>query len=586
MKQLIEQLLEQALLQLQQSMPILAHLPIIQLDRPKDKQHGDFASNIALVLAKQAQCSSRGLAEKVVALIPPSSSIEKIEIAGPGFINFYLAEQALTTVVNTILKEKEKFGLSQVGAGQKVMVEFVSANPTGPLHVGHGRGACYGAAVSDLLASQGFDVYREYYVNDAGRQMDILATSVWLRYLELHQASFVFPSNGYKGEYIIDIAKKLQSTFQESLCRSVDDVFKAVPPDLTEDGQGDKEAHIDALIANAKQLLAAGFDQVHHLALTEILNDIQEDLASSGVQMQNYFSEKALVASGELAREIERLKAKGLLYEKEGAWWFKSTDYGDEKDRVVVRANGQHTYFATDIVYHIKKFERGFHKIIDVFGADHHGYVERIRASVEAAGYNCDAFRILLVQFATLYRGEERVQMSTRSGSFVTLRELRDEIGKDALRFFYVLRKCDQHMDFDLELAKSKSNDNPVYYIQYVHARACSILRQLEQKGGRFDEARALAHLSLLNTEHEQALLSTLSRYPELLQCAALQFEPHLLANYLKTLAQDFHGCYNAHQILVDEEDLRQARLGLLLSVQQVIANGLILLGVSTPEQM
>ncbi len=586
MKHLIEQLFQQALARLQEEMPGLDNPPLIQLDRPKDKRHGDFACNIALVLAKQVQWPPRAVAEKIVKLIPASASIQKIEIAGPGFINVYLAEQALTAVVKTIFQQKEGFGLSQEGVGQKVMVEFVSANPTGPLHVGHGRGACYGAAVSDLLASQGFEVYREYYVNDAGRQMDILATSVWLRYLELSGKQFAFPSNGYKGEYIIDIAKKLQASVHSTLVKPISDVFAGVPPDLSEDGQGDKEAHIDALIANAKHLLGEAFDRVHHLALTDILDDIKEDLACSGVNMQSYFSEKTLVDSGELARQIESLKAKGLLYEKEGAWWFRSTESGDEKDRVVVRANGQHTYFATDIAYHIKKFERGFHKIIDIFGADHHGYIARIKASVAAAGYNRDDFHILLVQFATLYRGEERVQMSTRSGSFVTLRELRDEIGRDALRFFYVMRKCDQHMDFDLELAKSKSNDNPVYYIQYAYARVCSVFKQLDQKAWLFDQAEALAHLDRLTTEHEQAILSTLAQYPETLRHAALQFEPHLLANYLKSLAQDFHAYYNAHQILGDDEDLRQARLGLLLSVQQVIANGLRLLGVSTPEQM
>lgn len=585
MKDVLEKAINQALMVLLQENSADISLPSIQITRTKDKQHGDFACNVALLLAKPLKQKPRNIAEKLVACLPANPVIEKVDIAGPGFINFYLTNSALVDVIKTILSEKEQFGHSQIGQQEKVLVEFVSANPTGALHVGHGRGACYGAAVSDLLATQGFDVHREYYVNDAGRQMDILAVSVWLRYLALNSAQFDFPSNGYKGDYIIDIAKKLQAMENTALIKPLEEVFEAVPAD-EKAGEGDKEAHINALIHNAKMLLGDGFNAVHQLALTEILDDIKEDLSSFGIEMQVYFSEKGLVESGDLAKGIEHLKGKGLLYEKEGAWWFKATDYGDEKDRVVVRANGQHTYFATDLVYHVNKFERGFKRIIDIFGADHHGYVARIKAGVQAAGYSAEAFTVLLVQFATLYRGKERVQMSTRSGSFVTVRALREDVGKDAARFFYTMRKADQHMDFDLALAKSKSNENPVYYIQYAHARICSVLRQMVEKGFAYDEAQGLANLATLTSEHEQKLTSTLAAYPELLQKSALNYEPHSLANYLRTLANDLHVYYNAQQVLVDDASVRQARISLLSAVKQVIANGLSLLGVSTPEKM
>lgn len=584
MKEQIQQFIIDAVANLNAAESLALSAERMQINRPKERSHGDFACNIAMVTAKQAGLNPRELAQKIIDHLP-AEHFSQIEIAGPGFINFYLQQDALHSVIATILKQQQQFGLSNIGQQQKVLVEFVSANPTGPLHVGHGRGACYGAAVADLLASQGFAVAREYYVNDAGRQMDILATSVWLRYLGLCGEVFAFPSNGYKGDYIIDFAKNLHAEVGESLKQDSAAVFAGVPAD--ECAGGDKEAHINALIENCKALLGDdAYKRVHKLALDAILDDIKDDLAGFGITMQNYFSEQALVDSGALAQGIEKLKAKGLLYEQEGAWWFKATDYGDEKDRVLVRANGQHTYFATDFVYHINKFVRGFTKIIDIFGADHHGYVARIKAAVEAVEHDRDAFSILLVQFATLYRGSERVQMSTRSGEFVTLRELREEIGKDATRFFYVMRKADQHMDFDLELAKSKSNQNPVYYIQYAYARVCSVMRQLAEKGLSFDEQQGLQHLDQLDSEHEKALITSLNKYPELLQKSALRHEPHTLANYLRELANDFHAYYNASQVLVEAVELRQARLCLCLATRQVIANGLELLGVSTPERM
>jgi len=563
-------------------------LPEPQIERTRDDSHGDFATNAAMVLAKRAGMKPRDLAERIAAALPVSAFIDRVEIAGPGFINFYLAADAFHAQVAEIIAQGATFGRSQIGAGKRVQVEFVSANPTGPLHVGHGRGAAYGAVVADLLEAVGFSVHREYYVNDAGRQMDILCASVWLRYLELCGEALSFPSNGYKGDYVWDIAASLHREQGDAYRVSADEVMAGLPADEV-DGEpdGDKEAHIDGLIANARRLLGDNrYRFVFELGLNTILDDIRQDLAEFGASYQEWYSERTLTESGAVNRALERLREAGHVYERAGALWFRSSAFGDEKDRVLVRENGQSTYFASDIAYHMDKLERGFERVIDVWGADHHGYVPRVKAALTALGDEADRLDVLLVQFAVLYRGGEKVQMSTRSGEFVTLRQLRKEVGRDAARFFYVMRRCEQHMDFDLDLAKSQSADNPVYYCQYAHARVESVLRQAADKGILVEPSRGSTHLERLSESHELALMKTLSRYPEVVETAALGHEPHLLTNYLRELANDFHTYYNAHQFLVDDDRVRDARIKLILAVRQILKNGLGLIGVSAPVQM
>lgn len=556
----------------------------IHIENTRDKAHGDLATNLAMTLAKQARTNPRQLAEKICQALPSSDQIIKTEIAGPGFINFFLNPNAIYVVVSEILDQGRNFGRAAPNSGPRVQVEFVSANPTGPLHVGHGRGAAYGATVADLLEAAGYEIEREYYVNDAGRQMNILAASVWLRYLEELGAELTFPSNGYQGHYIRDIAHRLVVDHQNRFEHPVTAVFADLPAD--EPQGGDKDQYIDAVIERAQQLLGDDYEFVFSAGLDSILGDIREDLSEFGVDYQVWFSERSLTRSGDVDTALNILESKGHLYEQDGNIWFRSTAFGDDKDRVVKRANGQTTYFASDIAYHMNKFDRGFDQVINIWGADHHGYITRVKAAISALGYDPERLIVKLVQFAILYRGEERVQMSTRSGSFVTLRELRDEVGKDACRFFYVTRKSEQHMDFDLELAKSESKDNPIYYIQYAHARVCSVLRKLEAEGLRWDQASGIASLALLDSEAEKDIITKLSRYPEVLTSAALNHEPHQLANYLKELASDYHTWYNGHKMLIDEVDLRNARLTLSVAVRQVIANGLELLGASAPEQM
>ena len=586
MKHHLESLLAHALAHLQQAGTLPADLALeAKVERARDRQHGDFASSVAMGLAKSARRKPREVAEAIVAALPSSDAVHKVEVAGPGFINFFLTPGAYHNTVTAVLQAGTQYGRGTVGGGRAVQVEFVSANPTGPLHVGHGRGAAYGAAVASLLDAAGFRVHREYYVNDAGRQMDILAASVWLRYLELLGEHFAFPSNGYKGAYVRDIAASLLDIHGEKFHRAAAEVMRDIPAD--EPVGGDKEEHIDALISRAKSLLGdADYRTVFDLGLNVVLADIRQDLEEFGVTYDQWYSERSLTESGAVERALARLKASGHAYEKDGALWFHATAFGDEKDRVLVRDNGQTTYFASDIAYHMDKMERGFERVIDVWGADHHGYVPRVKAALQAMGDDSSKLDVLLVQFAILYKGGERMQMSTRSGEFVTLRELRDEVGNDAARFFYVMRKCEQHMDFDLDLAKSQSADNPVYYIQYAHARVCSVLRQLQEKKLERDVERGTQHLHLLREDHEQVLLVRLSRYPEVVETAALQHEPHLIAHYLRELAYEFHTYYNSHQFLVEAPELRDARLNLIEAVQQVIRNGLALLGVSAPDTM
>jgi arginyl-tRNA synthetase len=586
MKKQIEQLVTAALRQLTEAGALpqeAATTP--KIERTRDSRHGDFATNVAMVMAKPARANPRELAQRIIDALPESGLLESCEIAGPGFINFTLSSSAYHSLIPAIISQGHGYGRSDLGKGRRIQVEFVSANPTGPLHVGHGRGAAYGSVVADLLQAIGFDVHREYYVNDAGRQMDILATSVWLRYLELCDETLSFPANGYRGDYVWDIAATLHRDHGEDYKHGAQAVFDSLPAD--EPDGGDKEAHIDALIARAKQLLGDNrYRFVFELGLNTILDDIRDDLSRFGVNYDEWYSERSLTESGAVNRAIERLRNSGQLYEKEGAVWFRSTDYGDEKDRVVIRDNGQTTYFASDIAYHMDKLERGFDRVIDVWGADHHGYVPRVKAALQALGDDPSKLDVLLVQFAILYRGGEKVQMSTRSGQFVTLRELRKEVGADAARFFYVMRKCEQHMDFDLDLAKSQSNDNPVYYVQYAHARICSVFQQAAEQSLGFESDPAAVDYGLLNEPHEQALITSLAKYPEIVEAAALNEEPHQLTHYLRELANDFHTYYNAHKFLIDDRALRDARLQLILATRQVVRNGLNLLGVSAPEKM
>jgi arginyl-tRNA synthetase len=552
-----------------------------QIERTRDPRHGDFACNVALTLAKPARRKPRDIAELIVGALPASELVAGVEIAGPGFINFRLTPLALHREVARIIDEGAGYGRSVTGEGRKVIVEFVSANPTGPLHVGHGRHAAYGDSVANLLAATGHTVHREYYVNDAGRQMDILALSVWLRYLEAAGTSLDFPSNGYRGAYVRDIATALFASEGERLVRPATEILREIPADAPE---GDKETHVDALIARARELLGdTDYRSVLDAGLNAILGDIRDDLAGFGVQVDEWYSERSLTSTGRVTTALERLESQDQVYERDGAVWFRASAFGDEKDRVVVRDNGQTTYIASDIAYHLDKRLRGFDHLLDVLGADHHGYVARVRAGLEAMGEPPESLEVRLMQFAVLYRGGEKVQMSTRSGEFVTLRELRDEVGDDAARLFYVLRSNDQHLDFDLDLAKSRTNENPVYYIQYAHARICSVFRQLEEQGlGRV----ANPSLAPLTEDHEKTLMGTLSRYPEIVALAAANRAPQNVVQYLRELAQDFHTYYNAQKFIVDDEDLREARLTLITAAKTVLANALALIGVSAPERM
>ncbi len=555
------------------------------IERTRDSSHGDYASNVAMVLVKQLKKPPRDIAAAIKGEMAETSHVSKIEIAGPGFINFYLTDACRMQVVKRILQEQDDFGSNKTGEGKKITVEFVSANPTGPLHVGHGRGAAFGSSLTNVLRQSGYQVHDEYYVNDHGRQMDILATSVWLRYLELCGEQITFPSNGYKGDYIIDIARKVRKKFGDDYRFSAIDAFAQVHPDETVDG-GDKEKHIDDLVVNAKGLLSAGYDKIFKMALKTILKGIENDLEDFNVFYDEWFSEKSLHDSDTIDRALDKLKAGGHLYKKEGALWFNATHFGDEKDRVVMRENGLKTYFASDIAYLMNKFERGFDHLIYVFGADHHGYIARLKAAAKAMGFDADKITILLVQFAHLFKNGEKLPMSTRSGQFVTLKELVEEVGTDAARFFYVMRSHDQHLDFDMDLAKSQTNDNPVHYIQYAHARICSLFRKLEEQS--LPHNQEIGHVSIegLQEKHEQDIIRMLSQYPETIQKAGQNYGVNAVANYLRELAQLFHSYYNAHQIRIDNENLRNARLNLCEAIRLVLANGLKLLGASAPEVM
>jgi len=586
LKEHIEELLSQALLHLIRDGVLNAECDIVpQLERTRTPEHGEFASNIAMVLAKRAGKPPRELAQAIIDKMPPSRQLNHAEIAGPGFINFYMNQVALTTVVKDILYHGDEYGHVSPDQEHEVTVEFVSANPTGPLHVGHGRGAAYGASLASILQAAGFMVQREYYVNDNGRQMDILAVSVWLRYLELCGEQLRFPDNGYRGDYIYDIAREVREEIGDKWRFKGQDVLDGLPPD--ESDGGNRETHIDALVDRAREFLGhEGYLAFFETSVDSILTDIQKDLSGFGVNFDHWFSEKELEDSGAIQHAIERLEENGHLYKKDGATWFRASALGDEKDRVIVRENGRTTYFASDIAYFLNKMERGFEKAIYIFGADHHGYIARLRAAAMGLGEDPDRLEIILVQFAILFRDGEKVAMSTRSGQFITLRELREEVGSDAARFFYVMRSHDQHLDFDLDLAKSRTNENPVYYIQYAHARICSVFRNLEQMDQTHNQAIGEAALNLLTEPAEIKLLRALSRYPEVIESSARMRAPHQLAHYLQALATEFHSYYNSQQFLVDDENIRNVRLNLILSTRIVLANGLALLGISAPESM
>jgi len=550
----------------------------IHLERPKNPEHGDYASNIALQLSKQLKRKPRDIAQLIIAATKgdfEDGIISPPEIAGAGFLNFRVNSAAKLQVAHRVLAEGQDYGRGRPARPESLQVEFVSANPTGPLHVGHGRGAAYGASLASLLEFAGHRVAREFYVNDAGRQMDILALSVWLRYLQARGSVVPFPDDGYRGDYVSGIAGRLADAHVARFVRDAESLPQPAPG-------ADPDAALDALIAAAKSLLGEDWRGLHRFALEEMLADQRDDLARFRVEFDRWFSEQSLYDSGAVAKTVERLETGGQLYRKDGALWFRSSAFGDEKDRVVQRENGQYTYFASDIAYHAEKFERGFERVIDVWGADHHGYIPRVRGALAALGLPPERLTVALVQFAVLYRGGEKVAMGKRSGDFVTLRELREEVGNDAARFFYVMRKSDQHLDFDLDLAKSESQDNPVYYVQYAHARVCSVFAQW----GGDPERLVRAPLASLTHPRELALMQRLGAFPETIEAAARELAPHSLAFYLRELAGEFHSYYNAERILLDDEAQRLARLALCAAVRQVLSNGLSLLGVSAPEKM
>jgi arginyl-tRNA synthetase len=527
-------------------------VPAVGIEKPAHPEHGDFASNVALQMAKPERKSPRAIAEILVAKLAGSSElIESLEIAGPGFINFFVKDAAWRKTLVEIDAKGPLWGRSAVGAGKKVQVEFVSANPTGPLHIGHGRGAATGDAVASLLRAAGFDVQREYYINDAGNQMNTLGLSGLLRYRELLGEAVEFPDNCYQGSYIKEIAR--------DAIAKVGDRFLTAPQE-------------EGVAFFAKM----GGDL--------ILKGIDEDLKSFGVVLDNWFSEQSLFDDGKVTSAIKEMQDKGLIYEQDGALWFRTTDYGDDKDRVVVRSNGITTYFASDIAYHRDKFERGFDWVIDVWGADHHGYVPRLKGIVQGLGRNPDDLGIILVQLVSLLRDGVPVAMSTRSGEFVTLKEVVDEVGRDAARFFFLMRRSDSQLDFDLELAKRQSTDNPVYYVQYAHARIKSIFETARERGfaPQFENVR----LELLESADDLALIKKLAVYPEILESAALNFEPHRITYYLQELAGDFHSFYNKSRVITEEPALTQARLFLLHCAAITIKNALTVLGISAPERM
>jgi arginyl-tRNA synthetase len=519
---------------------------------PKNESYGDYATNLAMTMAKALKQSPMKIAESLTGHIPTDLNwLEKVEVVKPGFINFFLRGDAFRDILPLILDQKEAFGQSGWGQGEKIQIEFVSANPTGPLHIGHGRIAALGGVLTNLLKATGHEVSTEYYLNDLGTQMENLGRSIQARFKELRGEESLFPENGYKGEYIKEIAAEI---IKENA------------------GHPDDESHLDLPFFSL-------------FGRQAILKDIQKDLETFGIKFDHWFSEESLVHQGLVEDLIRAMKSKGLFYENEGALWFKSSSFGDEKDRVVVRANGALTYFASDMAYHLQKFKRGYDRLIDIWGADHHGYVPRLKAALQSLGLDSKALTVILVQLVTLIREGKPVAMSTRAGEFVTLREVLDEVGKDAARFIFLTRRSDSPLDFDLDLAKRQSNENPVYYVQYAHARVCSILAVARSQGFFVED---LDHHSLhrLTLPEERKLCKHLTEYPEEVSQAASKLEPHRLPFYLGELAAQFHHYYNHHRIIQEDQELTQARLILSQAIGMVIKNALNLLGVSAPQKM
>ena len=549
------------------------------VERTKDNKHGDFTSNIAMRFAKLMKKNPRDLAEQLVRMIPNNNLVNKINIAGPGFINFHLSDDSFHNEIINVIESNYTYG-RKLHNNKSILLEFVSANPTGPLHVGHGRHAAYGATLGNILEAVGYKVHREYYVNDAGRQMDILCVSVIIRKLESKKFNISLPSSGYQGDYIKEIARSIELKNEKNIAEKIIQLS-------VYDNEEEKEQHIDQIIFLAKEELGLNeFNAIKTLALESIRSDIEEDLREFDVIFDTWFSEHSLTEEGHIEKALKILDAQKLLYKKDGAIWFKATEFGDEKDRVVTRENNNNTYFTSDIAYHHNKKDRGFDHLIDILGSDHHGYIARVKAGLIAMGHMAEDLEVDLVQFVSLFRAGIKQSMSTRSGEFITLRQLREEVGNDAARFFYIMRSNEQHLDFDLELAKSKSNENPVYYIQYAHARIASVFRQLDEKNLTYEKNSGNKNLTLLKSMKEKNIMSLLSRYPETLELSANNRAPHNLAQYLRDLATEFHSYYNDSTFIVDESNIRNARLTLIKATQIVLYNGLKLLGVSAPEIM
>ena len=562
----------------------------LELGRCKNPAHGDYTSNVAMQYAKTFQMNPRQFAEALIAALPAHPGIASVEIAGPGFINIRLASGSDSAVLETIVREGTAYGRHQAEHPQKILLEFVSANPTGPLHVGHGRGAAYGATLANILRANGHRVDNEYYVNDAGRQMDILALSVYWRYMQICGSDRTLPQGIYQGDYVVDIAREHYARYGDKHYRAPETWVPAHPAEWSEAAidNGERDAWIDAAIAALKNTLGeTDYRAVFDAGLDAEVADIRADLQEFGVTFNRWYSERSLFTDGRIHEMLDVLRARGYLYEKDGAQWFRASDFGDEKDRVVVRENGITTYFASDIAYHYDKYQRGYDRMIDIFGADHHGYMARVRASLAALGLAPEKLDITLVQFAVLYKDGAKMQMSTRSGQFVTLRDLRAQVGSDAARFFYVMRKPEQHLDFDLDLATSHSKDNPYYYVQYAHARTSRVLERAQEEGVPFDAQTALAQREHLTEPEEKTLLRELARYPDTIAAAGAQMAGHLIVNYLKDLAGAWHQYYDAgHKVLHDDAALRDARLLLTHAVRQVLRNGLDIIGVAARERM
>ncbi len=553
----------------------------ISIQDNKEKQYGDLASNVALVLAKPLKRNPKEIAEEIKDKFTTNNEIVKVDVAGPGFINFFLSKESHGAILRDISIQKDKFGKFESN-NKKVLIEYVSSNPTGPLHVGHGRGAVFGSVLSRLLKEAGFQVDEEYYVNDFGRQMNILSVSLWIRYAQIFDKNIKMLNNGYQGDYLIAIAQNLKKLRSDELFDD-DDEIKS----LLEYENEEAEKHTDEVIDRIKSKLNDEFSYVRDFALREILELIKEDLLEFGVDHNNWFSESTLYKSephdlSKVDQSIDELSSKGFVYEKEGAIWFKSSELGDDKDRVLKRGNGEFTYFASDVAYHLDKYDRGYDRIINIWGSDHHGYLPRVKAAMEASEKNVEKLEVVFIQFANLIRSGKKVTMSTRSGEFISLKELIEEVTSEAARFFYINRKADQHLDFDLDLAKEQSKDNPLYYIQYAHARICSVLRKSKAQ----EEELTASELGLLDSNKEIEIQKILKQYPPLIERAAIASEPHLICYYLKDLASIFHSYYNTEKFIVEDQKLMNSRLFLLNGVKQVIHNGLTVLGINAPHEM